>query len=356
MNEKLNKNVYHIIAKGYEWLYYQAIDNGHWGDIRSTALSAIAVELREPINSKWLQCSKKWLLGEQTRINDDFFHWNEEIWDTAMAIFALNQLHLNQKDPRYHNTIVWIENLFNKTQRNNWHDEPWETCWALIAILESNQPQKFFPTILASLNWLLTFRSSNGMIIAPHYTAYYIFIYTKILKWHEDLNIEFDKKYTEAATAACDFLIKEIKPDILWNGEAWANGQILWSLCYSKKFPIENEPLVEMVINWFALHQEDDFGNWEDEEDTASALIGLSHLLMRIEKIENYEELRRRLRDKYETPDLRVKPKFIEHHANGYYSLNLSPFILKTALIFSTMASAILLVVEFWGIIVKIFE
>lgn len=356
MKQKLSKEIYNTVAKGYDWLYHQAIDKGHWGDIRSTALSSVALELREPINSKWLQTSKNWLLGEQTKVNDTFFHWNEEVWDTAMAIYSLNQLNLNQKDPRYQKTIDWIENLFNKTKRQNWHDEPWETCWALIAILEANNPQKYFPTILSSLDWLLTFKSSNGMIIAPHYTAYYIMIFTKLSKAAGHSNTTIDEKYSKAADEATYYLVNEIKPDILWNGEAWANGQILWALCYAKRFPISNTSMIEIVVNWFSLNQEEDNGNWEDEEDTASALIGLSHLLMRMEEVENYDELRRRLRDKYETPDLRIKPKFIEHHSNGYYSVNLSPFLLKAAIVFSTVVSALWLILEFGGYLVKLFQ
>lgn len=123
-----------------------------------------------------------------------------------------------------------------------------------------------------------------------------------------------------------------------------------------KRFPVSNTNLIETVVNWFALHQEDTHGNWEDEEDTASALIGLAHLLMRIDEVENYDELRRRLRDKYETPDLRIKPKFIERHSNGYYSVNLSPFLLRTVIIIFSAVSAIWLVVEFGGYIVNLFK
>lgn len=356
MKQQLSKEIYHTLYKGYDWLYHQAIDKGHWGDIRSTALSSIALELREPINSKWLQTSKSWLLGEQINVNDTYFHWNEEVWDTAMAIFALNQLHLNQKDPRYQKTIDWIESLFNKTKRQNWHDEPWETSWALIAILEANKPQKYFKTVLLSLDWLLSFRSNNGMIIAPHYTAYYIFIFSKLSEAATYSSFEIDGKYSKAANEAAFYLVNEIKSDILWNGEAWANGQILWALCVADRFPINNAKLIEIVVNWFAFNQEEDHGNWEDEEDTASALIGLSHLLMKIEGIENYDELRRRLRDKYETPDIKINPKFIEHHSNGFYSVNLSPFILKTVLVISTTVSAIWLILEFGGYLVKLFQ
>jgi hypothetical protein len=120
--------------------------------------------------------------------------------------------------------------------------------------------------------------------------------------------------------------------------------------------PVSNENLIDTVVNWFALNQESDNGNWEDEEDTASALIGLCHLLMRMEEIENYDELRRRLRDKYETPDLRIKPKFIEHHSNGYYSVNLSPFLLRAAIIISTVISGIWLILEFGGYLLKLFQ
>jgi hypothetical protein len=356
MKQKLLKEIYNTLAKGYDWLYHQAIDTGHWGDIRSTALSSIALELREPINSKWLSTSRNWLLGEQTSVNDTYFHWNEEVWDTAMAIFSLNQLHLNQKDPRYQKTIDWIENLFNKTKRQNWHDEPWETSWALIAILEGNNSQKYFQTIVNSLDWLLSFKSSNGMIIAPHYTAYYIMIFSKLNNAASQYKFQLDEKYSKAADEATYYLVNEIKPDILWNGEAWANGQILWALCYAKRFPVSNENLIDTVVNWFALNQESDNGNWEDEEDTASALIGLCHLLMRMEEIENYDELRRRLRDKYETPDLRIKPKFIEHHSNGYYSVNLSPFLLRAAIIISTVISGIWLILEFGGYLLKLFQ
>ncbi len=356
MNTVSTRELYNGIAKGYDWLYNKAINTGHWGDIRSTALASLALELREPVNSKWLQSSKSWLLGKQLTINESYYHWNEEIWDTAMAIHSLSHLHLNQKDPRFQKCIDWIVNLYNKTNRNNWHDEPWETCWALIAILEINSRKEYISIVTDSLDWLLSFKSADGMIIAPHYTAYYLIIFEKLSRIAQNFNIKLDKKYSLAADEASYYLINAVKPDILWNGEAWANGQILWAICYSGRFPISNSKLIELIVNWFSLNQEDDAGNWEDEEDTASALIGLSYLLMAIEEVKTNDDLRRILRDKYESPQLKIKPKLIEHHSNGYYSINLSPFFLKLlGTVFLTI-SIVGLVLGLWNDIIGLFK
>lgn len=75
-----------------------------------------------------------------------------------------------------------------------------------------------------------------------------------------------------------------------------------------------------------------------------------------MEEIETYDELRRRLRDKYETPDLRIKPKFIEHNRNGYYIVNLSPFLLRSSIIIFSAISAVWLILEFGGYILKLFD
>lgn len=357
MENLIVNDILRITARGYDWLYERAIETGHWGDVRSTALASIALELREPINSRWLTESRNWLLFEQTEDKETGLkHWNEEVWDTAMAVFALNRLQFNQNEDRYADSVQWIISLYDRTRRNNWHDEPWETCWALITLVFDNSAERFIDIIISAMDWLLSLRGNHGMIIAPHYTAYYLVIYEKLKEVAAKAEVKLDSKFEVAADEAAYCLINELDDQLLWNGETWANGQILWALCLAGRFPLSNTSICKTVVDWFSKQQEPNYGCWEDEEDTASALIGLCQLLIGIERIGSEDDLRVRLRAKFETPELRVRPKLFEKHSNGYYSINLSPELISWGAILFTAASVAWLLIDFGGYIISFFN
>jgi hypothetical protein len=353
----IKKDIYKIISKAYNWLFNLAIHTGNWEEVRSTALVGLCLELREPMNSPWLEHIKKWLLEQQKPIGNDMASWGEELWDTSMALLSLNKLGLTQRDPKYQKAVKWIISIYNKNNRNNWHNEPWETSWCLLVLLETIQTPEISKIIYNSLKWLMGLQDSEGKIVSPHYTAYFLLVAYQFLKCNLELSQEEKDTISTALTNAKKFLISNISKDSLWTGESWSNGQILWALSITENFPCNNIQLLQNVLEWFSTHQDKEDGNWEDVEDTASAILGLYYLLRQLEALQGVEEpeLRKELNIYFKTPTLCLKRKFIQNHEDGYTSINLSPTFKKVVIILFAIASALTAIISLWDFIVGLF-
>ena len=337
-NIAVKQKMYACISRAYEWLFGLAIYSGNWTEVRSTALVGLCFSLREPKGSQWLVCIKKWLLEQQVQMGTDKASWGDELWDTSMALISLNRIGFSQKDPQFQKTLNWIESLYDVNGRHNWHDEPWETSWAALAILETEHSHELSHIAYDAAKWLLSLQDNEGKIVSPHYTAYFIMICDKLNIKQEDKEI-----FNIASNKATEYLLKNISDKNLWTGEPWSNGQILWILSYTKKFPCSDNALLLRVVNWFIDKQERD-GNWKDVEDTASSILGLGYLLRELEsfRISSDTELDAlifsTLRRNNETPVLCINRKLIETNEDGTTSINLSPRLIK----FMTIAFGIL--------------
>jgi hypothetical protein len=259
----VNQRIYPCISRAYEWLFRMAIHSGNWKEVRSTALVGMCLSLREPKGSPWLVAIKNWLLEQQVEMGSDIASWGEELWDTSMALISLNSLGFPRKDTRFQNTLNWIQSLYNVNGRHNWHDEPWETSWSTLAILETDHIHEMPNVAYNAAKWLLSLQDSDGKIVSPHYTAYFILIGYKLKIKQEDKEI-----FNTGINKATEYLINNISDKTLWTGEAWSNGQILWILASTKKFPSSDNDILLKVVKWFIDNQEID-GNWKDVEDTA---------------------------------------------------------------------------------------
>jgi len=183
------------------------------------------------------------------------------------------------REPTVARALEWIGSLYSANGRNNWHDEPWETSWALLAILTSGRPLPKVDVVDPIL-WLSKLQDADGKIIAPHYTAYFVLIHHRYL-WKFDVDQTVKNRIAQTSSSAVSHLISSLDtsaPETLWTGEAWSNGQILWALTEARSFPVGNEALVQKTIRWFETSQGEG-GMWADVEDTASALLGLFGVL-----------------------------------------------------------------------------
>jgi len=353
----IKKEIYKCISRAYNWLFNLAIHSGHWEEVRSTALVGLCLELREPMNSPWLARIKDWLLEQQKPIRgfcqygDDRASWGEELWDSSIALICLNHLGLSENTPQSQKTIRWIQSLYNKNNRHNWHDEPWETSWCILAILETKAPSELPNIAYNATKWLLSIQDYDGKIVSPHYTAYFVLIGSKLIDYHLKLSQEDKKMILTAVNRATEYLLNTISEDVLWTGESWSNGQILWALSSSKNFPCNNTALLQKVVGWFVAHQDKENGSWEDVEDTASAILGLYYLLRQIAETEDRldeSDLRKKLVEHLETPKLCLKRKFIQLHDDCCTSINLSPTVRKAVAILFALASGLTVVIALW--------
>jgi len=323
--------VIELLKDSYAFLFRAASKRGHWNEIRCTALAAMCLQLREDGSSRWLNAIKTWMKNQQSTDVSCCGSWGEEVWDSAMCILALKELEVSSRDPIVDQGLTWIASLFSVNGRNNWHDEPWETSWALIAFLRAGRiPPNV--DIAAAMKWLSSLQDDTGKIIAPHYTAYFLLI--NLFSRKINLSDETRKELQDTAEKCQAYLVtslRECEPNRLWTGEAWANGQILWSLCLPSLFPISEDGLLLKTVSWFEQNQDAE-GNWSDIEDTASATLGLAALSKNLLRYEAEQlnmhrdvdrEFENRLRKAVPVPVLSIKKAFFERDKDtGYLAFN----------------------------------
>jgi hypothetical protein len=269
--------IYDVLDGAYGFLFRAGRKCGNWNEVRSTALAGMCIDRLPTDKPYWSTCVRRWLESEQLKDGAAAGSWGEEIWDTAMALLALKSLGAHTQDSHVHAGLDWIASKYSVNGRWNWHDDPWETSWALLAIISSGKVPRDID-LLAALHWLATLQDSEGRIVAPQFTAYFVAICHDIAK----VNVNLDPSLREATSRAADFLLGDLRnsdASRLWTGEAWSNGQILWILTEQKIFPFHDLALVDKTLYWFRDTQNRQEGYWEDAEDTASATLGLLGLL-----------------------------------------------------------------------------
>jgi len=347
---ELKNDIYRMVTNAYKYLYKEGQTKFFWGDVRSTALVGLALVFRESLDSKWLKEIENNLYKNIDVINENFNNWNEEIWDTAMALLCLNEFGTT-KNPIYQKALKWVHSMFNLNGRFNWHDEPWETSWAILGLLKCSPDDDCLIVVNNSLKWLYSLQDEDGKIIAPHYTAYYILSIFLFIEQNPNLNPEDIETLRDSQKKAAYYLISIIENKILWTGEAWSNGQILWAIASSNYIDINDQKLISMITNWFEKNQEEK-GNWADYEDTASAIIGLNHLLEVLEKTDSdfspgnivFNTLRRF----YDTPTLVQRIKFIKKE-DEYTIITLSPRFKKIFVISLGIITIVSTLIGFWS-------
>ena len=354
--ELLKCRIVSSVTNGYSWLFGKGAGQGHWSEVRSTALAGLCLSLREPVDAPWLVAVRDWLLSRQVDMGAGQGSWGEELWDTSMAMLALLHLGVSPKDPAILGAVGWQRKLFGLSGNDSWHDEPWETSWCLLSGLHVQLYGGAVPwNSAAAARWLRSLQDSRGRLIAPHYTAYFIWIYEELAK-QSSATLELE----EAAARATRYLQAAWNESALWAGEPWSNGQILWCLASTGRLQIKDPDRVRQIVTWFLAEQDSDGGWYQDVEDTASAILGLHAVMLRLEeqdvsrsyKVEEvvYDLLRRSL----QTPVLSRGRRLIETHEDGTTSVNLSPRTKKLLAALVTGISVASLLITFWEQLVSL--
>ena len=356
--EDFYERILFMLGNGYNYLYSTGKTKGYWDDSRSTALAGIALDLKEPANSPWIRMIRENLIKNQCKTGESNGSWNEEIWDSAMSIIALKSFELSSRDPIIKNAVEWISHLYQLNNRTNWHDEPWETSWAVIAILTTG----IIPPnvkIEEPVKWLIDFQESDCRIIAPHYTAYYLIIFKLLNKF--PINEQDYSFFENSKIKAIDYLFSELdkQKNILWTGEAWANGQILWALAENESELFQHPERIEKILQWFESNQSK-AGNWSDTEDTASAIIGLVKLLISLSALKDTDSrrnIRAVLQKRLPAPELLIRKPLIEKHPEtGGLSIHLNSRVLKNIALIGATGAALATLISFVEFFKKLFE
>ena len=83
--EEFVEKIYFLMLKAYDYLYNTGKKDGHWEDIRGTALAGIAFDIKEEPNSLWIRLIRDKIIKDQIKDGEVSGSWGEEIWDTAMS-------------------------------------------------------------------------------------------------------------------------------------------------------------------------------------------------------------------------------------------------------------------------------
>lgn len=335
----LENRIIDLLIGGFTYLADNASQKGHWGEVRSTSLAGMCLQLREPGGSKWLTAVREWLFSQQVMDESSTGSWGEEVWDSAMCLLALRELDVSSREARLNAGIQWVGSLFSANGRSNWHDEPWETSWALIALLRIGRIPEHVD-VSKAMQWLASLQNAEGRLISAAYSAYFVLIE----HWARTSGLVSPDEFRDAAGGASAYLHREWQessPETLWGGEAWLNGQVLWALGHAGQINATELPLLDKAVQWFETTQEPS-GNWSDIEDTASALLGLHRILWALMRERIGEErsareldelLENRIRKAVPMPTLRIKRRLVEHDTEaGYLSLNIRDSTLRVVL------------------------
>lgn len=371
------KELTNLLVDSLEELIKLGSNVSFWGATRSNSDAVLALTICLPEFDFYKlrsRCIDR-IIKDANETNG-FLNWDEEIWDTSIAIMALSTDYENNKEEIL-KALKWIESKYI-TISQSWNEEVWETLLALNAITYSKyKPQKTSDNNLyfeRSINWINSLYNTpkKGILINWSSTALYLLFAVNSKKF--DLNNSNQTILNEHVKCSCEQILKssiDASELALWTSEAWSNGLVLWSISEAKYGKLEEEKL-ERIINWFR-----DRLKLEETpiEDKAFACIGLFKYLEYLEILESGENInplksRENLQLKLsKLINTRVKdfvpnpPLFDKSYHSDYYTINLKKrvinisFILITTLLltcFSLLASTNNYIISKWLSVIPI--
>lgn len=283
------------IATAVTHLLASRTDQGHWGDVRSTSLAAWA--LRDlsaslPPSGSSQRCrvvvrdALTWLAG-QARHEEGGLSWESEGWDTSLAIIALSGADLSQD--RVDQAAAWLKRICS--DRGVWYDEIWESTLCAVALIYAEKAKKgpkrhLAPTLRPIINWLLDIPSKkSGEFVNPHYSGFIAWLYSETIAHgfsdslrQEPEFLQFEKKVQAAAQWLLGLPV--VNPPSLWSDATFSNAYITYALTRASEYLGLEPTYVPAAIHWFSAKR-GGHGGFEDTEDTALAILGMSAIAQR---------------------------------------------------------------------------
>lgn len=295
----MQEELYRLLVRALRHLIEARNPQGHWGDVRSTALgswalSEVIAHENAPLGAlsdlpDALADSLTWLAGQAKR-EEGGVSWDSEAWDTALATIAL--LGSDAFSERLDQAVAWLHK--NRCPRAGaWYDEVWETTLSSIAILrrEARRRGPLFRDVSwleGVLRWISSVPSkSSGEFICPHYSGFLCWLSAEIYQV-EGLVSRLDSavlnRFEEKVEAACGWLTDQAHfgGSQLWSEYTFANAYIVYGLASLEGIGRGRHFPLQPVVRWFA-GQQGRHGGYEDTEDTAIAILALSLMADRVE-------------------------------------------------------------------------
>jgi hypothetical protein len=302
MNKKFinqQNRLFNQLKKGIEFIIEKG-RFGDWADIRtsSSAIWALCNCLVQKKKPGYIEGAIRRLFeSTECETDENGLTFNYETWDTSLALIAIYTSALKNFKSAIEKIQNWIHAEFNL---GSVRDEPWETLWALLSLLLSeDNPNKNSKKYINYINWLLKKRNEQGVLISAHYCGLLLGVLNLALK-RLNLDEKLIKEYQNAQRLSLNYILEEfesgLKDDRLWRDEPWQIGHILFGISHSSK-------LSEDLYLDFSFNEEleaglqslwDDENGWIDMVDTSELAVGLSSYLfarsdqfMKIEKNPN---------------------------------------------------------------------
>ena len=257
-HDRHSKDFEDIISRAAQ-LLCNTHHNYSWGTTRTSGMTIWALcecGLTKSHRDFIVHCLTEMLSKEITP--DDKNKWlnfNAEVWDSSVALIALCQ----GARENFNNKIEWIKNwIINEERNGNIKNEPWETMWGILALLETRDNSKeTIHLIHKCISWVLDRRTKDGTLISPHYMGFLLTVlnhpmFSLSLSEREKLNynmvISICEKYLWD-----EFIISKSKNE-LWGNEPWSVGHVLLGIAKSPQKKVQffqNYEFNESLLSWY---------------------------------------------------------------------------------------------------------
>lgn len=335
---ELKKELTDLLIDSLEELIKIGSNSSFWGATRANSDAILALTACLPEFDFYKlrsRCIER--ISNEANESNGFINWDEEIWDTSIAIMALSTNYESNK-VKILKALNWIESKYI-TVSQSWNEEVWETLLALNAItysrsksLRNSESYKYFE---GSINWINSLYNTpkKGILINWSSTALYLLFAVNSKKFELD---DTNKTIIDGhIKSSCEQILKSnisLTEEVLWTSEAWSNGLVLWAISEAKCGTFEEDKF-ESIINWFRERI-----NLPDTpvEDKAFACIGIFKYLEYLEIKESGENIsplkvKENLQSKLsKLINIRVKdfvpnpPLFDKSYHSNYYTINLN--------------------------------
>lgn len=281
----LKQALTNLLVDSLEDLICIGSNRDFWGTTRANSDAILAITTCLP-NGNFSKLKDQCLdrISKEANDSNEYVNWEEEIWDTSIAIMALSTDY-NNNDILISKGLNWIESKYIKIIKS-WNEEVWETLLALNAITFSrnkkNKEEENYSYFKGSIEQLNNFLK-EGILINWSNTALYILYVINSAKLESNENNK--EIINQHIKASCDKILKKdinLAQNVLWTSETWSNGLVLWAISEAK-YGVFSEKKLEDIISWFEVQM-----NLEGTpiEDKAFACIGMYKYLEYLEYLE----------------------------------------------------------------------
>lgn len=227
-----------VVTEGIERIVADARRRDGWQGVRSTADALLAMDrcLPNGVLTHARQAAVDHLVESYTELSVGCGHWEQEVWDTAVALYALVP-HV-QFEQVTTGGVAWLLSL--QTPDGCWNEEPWETMWAMLALERARAYDVgglSRDEVSRAAEWLLGFVDcpSDGMVVNRHYSALFLVLASELdaSRLEETVRNAWGQASRRVSSRLLSMPRRTLSDGTMWTDEVWSSGLVLWGLSSS---------------------------------------------------------------------------------------------------------------------------